>query len=58
MLKKGTVYIYDSKRSCLNNPQKPNIFFNLNVTKIERSGHYLTLSDPCAKLRLWSLSEE
>lgn len=55
MLKKSTVYVYDSKRSCLNNPQKPKLFFNLNVTQIVRNGHFLTLTDPFAKLTLWSI---
>lgn len=58
MLKKGTIYIYPSKRSCLNNPQKPTLFFNLNSTKIVRDGHYLSLEDPFATIRLWSAREE
>lgn len=58
LLKKGTLYVYDSKRSCLNNPQQPKLFFNLNVTKICRTGHFLRFEDPFTTLTLWSALEE
>ncbi len=58
MLKKGTIYIYNSKKSCLDNPEKPIRFFNLNVSKITRNGHYLYLQDPFSKYTLWNIHEE
>lgn len=58
LLKKGTIYIYDSKKACLNNPQRPRLFFNLLSLKVARNGHYLMLSDQFAQLRLWSECED
>jgi hypothetical protein len=55
MLKKGTIYIYDSKRSCLNNPQQPSIFYNLNMSKIRRNGNFLTIDDGYSHTTLWSI---
>jgi hypothetical protein len=56
ILKKGTIYIYNSKRSYLNNPQKPKTFYNLNISKSIRNGHYLTLTDPYNKIILWNIN--